>query len=158
MEGTIGIIISILTALGGWEAIKYFINRQSEKKKSEAEADTAASQALKEMQEAYLTFTTDAKNVLDGYKSYVARLESERKTLIDDGERMKKRIDELENKMRDLQSEVARNGRMVAALRPFLCGCALSCRNRQPMTINEVPENNEQSEPKELEPLEMEDL
>lgn len=155
MGETIGIFTSVLVALGGWETIKYFLNRRSEKKKSEAEADSASSQALKEMQEAYLTFTTDTKNVLDGYKSYVSRLESERKTLIDDGERMKKRIDELESKMRDLQSDVARNGRMVAALRPFLCGCT-SCRNRQPMTITDTMEiSNEQEEQKDINQLPM---
>ncbi|MFA6718461.1 MAG: hypothetical protein WCS15_05215 [Prevotella sp.] len=31
---------AVLTALGGWEAIKYLINRKSNSRKAEAEADT----------------------------------------------------------------------------------------------------------------------
>ena len=44
-------IMTILTAMGGWEFIKYLINRKSNARISEAEADRAEFQVLKETNE-----------------------------------------------------------------------------------------------------------
>lgn len=41
-------LVTILTALGGWEFVKYLINRKSNKRISEAEADSAEFHVLKE--------------------------------------------------------------------------------------------------------------
>lgn len=41
-------LMTILTALGGWEFVKYLINRKSNKRISEAEADSAEFHVLKE--------------------------------------------------------------------------------------------------------------
>ena len=41
-------IVTILTAMGGWEAVKYLFNRKSNARISEAEADTAEFHILKE--------------------------------------------------------------------------------------------------------------
>lgn len=41
-------IVTILTAMGGWEAVKYLFNRKSNARISEAEADTAEFHVLKE--------------------------------------------------------------------------------------------------------------
>lgn len=38
---------SVLTALGGWETIKYFINHKTNKRKAEAEADSVEFTVLK---------------------------------------------------------------------------------------------------------------
>ena len=42
------IILSILGAIGGWEAIRYLINRKSNKRKEEAEADSAEFNVLRD--------------------------------------------------------------------------------------------------------------
>lgn len=42
------IIATILGALGGWEAIKYFINRKTNKRVAESEADSVEFNVLKE--------------------------------------------------------------------------------------------------------------
>ena len=42
------IIAAIIGALGGFEAIKYFINRKSNARKADAEADSAEFDALRE--------------------------------------------------------------------------------------------------------------
>ena len=44
-------IMTILTAMGGWEFVKYLINRKSNARISEAEADRAEFQVLKETNE-----------------------------------------------------------------------------------------------------------
>lgn len=43
--------MTILTAMGGWEFVKYLINRKSNARISEAEADRAEFQVLKETNE-----------------------------------------------------------------------------------------------------------
>ena len=35
----IEIVVSVITALGGWEMIKYLMNRKTNRRKEEAEAD-----------------------------------------------------------------------------------------------------------------------
>lgn len=42
------ILLSILGSLGGWEAIKYFINRKTNKRMAEYEADSVEFGVLKE--------------------------------------------------------------------------------------------------------------
>ena len=155
MEGIIGIIISVITAIGGWEAIKYLINRKSEKRKSQAEADLAATTVIKEMQEAYQGFISDAKNTLEDDRKYIAQLKEDRRHLVEERESLIKRIDETEDKVRELQREVARNGRMVESLRPFICG-VLGCKRRQPVAISATGDVSD--EPKDIEPPKMSDL
>lgn len=41
-------IIAILGAIGGWETIRYFINRKQNRRKAEAEADSAEFHVLQE--------------------------------------------------------------------------------------------------------------
>lgn len=42
------IIVSVITALGGWEAIKYCLNRKTNRRKEEAEADNVEFSVLRE--------------------------------------------------------------------------------------------------------------
>ncbi len=42
------IILSIIGAIGGWEAIRYLINRKSNKRKEEAEADSVEFAVLRD--------------------------------------------------------------------------------------------------------------
>lgn len=44
----IEIVISVISAIGGWEAIRYFLNRKTNKRKEEAEADSLEFGVLKE--------------------------------------------------------------------------------------------------------------
>lgn len=42
------IIVSVITALGGWEAVKYCLNRKTNRRKEEAEADNVEFNVLRE--------------------------------------------------------------------------------------------------------------
>lgn len=141
MESIITIILSVITAIGGFEAIKYFLNRKSEKRKSEAEADSAMANVLKEMTESYQIFVENTKAKIEDDQKYIGILKDER-------DELRRRIDDTDANVRDLQREVARNGRMVEALRPLICG-VIGCRSRKPVTISVSGE----IEDKELEPL-----
>ena len=44
----IEIVVSVITALGGWEMIKYVMNRKTNRRKEEAEADNVEFNVLRE--------------------------------------------------------------------------------------------------------------
>ena len=44
----IEIVVSVITALGGWEMIKYVMNRKTNRRKEEAEADNVEVNAFRE--------------------------------------------------------------------------------------------------------------
>lgn len=129
MDEILTIIISVITAIGGIEAIKFFFFRKSEKKKAEAEANSAMAGVLKEMSESYQIFVENTKAKIEDDQKYIGVLKEER-------EELRRRIDDTDTKVRDLQREVARNGRMVESLRPFVCA-AVGCLKRVPVTISD---------------------
>lgn len=51
MTGIIETLLAVITALGGFEAIKYFLNRKANSRKAEAEADSAEFNTLREYNE-----------------------------------------------------------------------------------------------------------
>lgn len=151
---TVEVIISIIGAIGGWELIRYVLNLRTNRRKEDAEADSAENSATKEMQDAYQRFIEDATQKVDEQRVYINELKESRKQLRDECEDLRKRIDDNEKLMRQLQREVARNGRMVENLRPFVCA-NLACRKRQPVTISVAEESDESGNP---EPLDMKDM
>ena len=122
MESIITIILSVITAIGGFEAVKYFLNRKSEKRKSEAEANSAMAGVLKEMTESYQLFVENTKSRIEDDSKYIGALKEDRRQLLDEREELRQRIDDTDKKVMELQREVARNGRMVESMRPLLCG------------------------------------
>ena len=74
-----------------------------------------------------------------------------------DRDDLRKRQDELEESVRNLQREVARNSRIVEFMRPLLCGRE-GCAIRVPVTVSEAGVVKPAIEPKSIEPLNMKDL
>ena len=136
MESIIQVIATILTAIGGWEAIRYFINRKAERRKSDAEAGTAESAATKEVQDVYQQLITDVKADREEQRAYINELTESRKHLREECEELRQRIDDTEKLVRELQKQVDENARKVDSLRPFLCRL-LSCPQRESMDIPE---------------------
>ncbi len=148
-------IIAIVTLLLGGGGGAFFTWRyqrkkaKSEAKAAEAEAEKAKFEAMqanaqltKEIQDSYQQLTADLKANLetqqqynDEQKQYIAELKEDRQHLRQERDDLRKRQDKLEKAMRDLQFEVARNSRMVAFMRPFLCG-RNGCAIRVPVTIS----------------------
>ena len=122
---------------------------KSEAKQAEAEAEKAKFEAMqanaqltKEIQDSYQQLTADLKANLETQqqyneeqKQYIKELKEDRQHLRQERDDLRKRQDKLEKAMRDLQFEVARNSRMVAFMRPFLCGRD-GCAIRVPVTIS----------------------
>ena len=112
------------------------------------ETTQANTQLIKDIQNSYQRLAEDLKANLDTQqeynteqKQYIAELKEDRMHLRRDRDDLRKRQDELEESVRSLQREVARYGRMVASMRPFLCGRS-GCPNRMPVTISDDAEVN----------------
>lgn len=129
------LLIAILTLLIGGGGGTFFTWRWLAKR-SKAEAEQAEASAAKELQDIYQQLIADVKTDRDEQKSYIQELKEDRRHLREERNAQAKRQDEMEEKIRSLQQTVARNGRMVEAMRPFLCG-RTECRNRQSISITE---------------------
>ena len=138
MEITLDTILGILGLFIGGGGGAFFTWRW-QRKKAKAEAKTAEADAAKELQDVYQQLVQDIKTDRDEQKAYIQELKEDRSHLRKDRDDLRKRQDELEESVRSLQREVARYGRMVANMRPFLCGL-LACKNRTPVTISEDAE------------------
>ena len=101
--------------------------------KAKAEAQGAEVNMAKEVQDIYQQALKDKDEELRYYKN--------------DSDEQRRRLDEMDSKMRDLQVQVSRNGRMVEAMRPFMCadlGCKL--RTRVMLSPDVASEENETKE------------
>ena len=147
MEITLEAIISIVgllaggTGIGGFFVWKYTKRKaQAEAKQAEAEAAKAEAEAATEKQNYYQQIIEDVARDRDYYKQ---ERDEYRMTI--------KRYDE---RINHLERAVARNGRMVEAMRPFLCG-DMKCQRRILVAKLEGVEIEQEPEP-EQEPTETE--
>lgn len=171
MNISIETIASILGLLLGGGSIGTILTWRYQRKKAQAEAKQAEAEAekakfeatqantqlIKDIQSSYQQLASDLKANLDTQqeyneeqKQYIKELKEDRRHLREERDEMRGRIDKLEATQRDLQFEVARNSRIVAFMRPFLCGRE-GCAIRMPVTISAAGEI-EKPEPKEIEP------
>lgn len=137
-------IISILTLLTGGGCGAFFtwkyVKREARAKAIGAEADAA-----KEVQDVYQQLITDVKADREEQKAYISELKEDRLHLRKERDELRKRQDTLEEDVRQLRSEVSRNGRMVEAMRPFMCGRS-KCADRVPVFV--TSEGEIQTKPK----------
>lgn len=106
-------------------------------KQAEAEAEKAKAEAVKERQDYYQQMADDIAKDRDYYKQ---ERDEYRMTI--------KRYDE---RMDQLERAVARNGRMVEAMRPFMCA-DLSCKLRKRVILSEDGTLEKQPKPKKEKP------
>ena len=119
---------------------------EAEAEKAKYEATQANTQLIKDIQSSYQQLASDLKANLDTQqeynaeqKQYISELKQDRQHLREERDEMRGRQDKLEQTVRDLQFEVARNSRMVAFMRPFLCG-RRNCPDRVAVTISDEGE------------------
>jgi predicted RNase H-like nuclease (RuvC/YqgF family) len=176
METPFDTIISIVTLLFGGGGIGALLGWRWQKRKAKAEAKQAEAEAekakfeatqantqlIKDIQSSYQQLASDLKANLDTQqeyndeqKQYISELKQDRQHLREERDELRGRIDKLESTQRDLQFEVARNSRMVAFMRPFLCGRE-GCAIRTPVPISATGEI-EKPEPKDIEPYDDKD-
>lgn len=127
--------MSVLTLLGGG-GIGGFLTWKYTKRMKAAEAEQAETAAVRELQDAYHQFIADIKEEREEQKTYINELKTDRAHLREERDELRKRIDKTDEVVRELQNEVAKNGRRLAFLRPLLCGRE-NCKNRTAAQITE---------------------
>jgi len=146
---------------------------KAEAKQAEAEAEKAKFEAMqanamliKEIQTSYQQMTNDLKANLDTQqeyneeqKQYIQELKEDRQHLRQERDEQRLQIERLtrtmnewkndsDKRIRDLQAQVARNGRQIECMRPLLCGRE-GCAIRVPVTISESGEIDKTIRPQE---------
>ena len=109
---------------------------EAEAKSADAEANSAEASAAKELQNVYQQLINDNKTDREEQKAYINELKEDRQHLRKENSDLRERQDITDEMVRQLQREVARNGRMVESMRPFLCGNT-GCQIRQMISIAE---------------------
>lgn len=139
-----GSLISIIT----WK----FARRKAdaEAKKAEAEAKQAEAEAAEAKQDYYQQMMEDLAKDRDYYKQ--------------ERDEYRHTIKSYDERIDGLERAVARNGRMVEAMRPFMCA-DLSCKLRKRVVVSEDGEvkkasqkKTEETEKRDIEPLSMKDM
>lgn len=124
-----GSLISIVT----WRFARR--RAEAEAKKAEAEAKQAEAEAKQKEAEAQ-----EAKQ--DYYQQMMEDLAKDRDYYKQERDEYRKTIKQYDERMDELERKVARNGRMVESLRPFMCA-DLSCKLRKRVVISESGEVEE---------------
>ena len=135
MEITLEAIISFIGLFVGGGAGAWFTWRY-QKRKAKAEAESAEVDAAKDLQDMYQQMLADAKTDREDRKAQIEELRHERDHYKQDRNELRERLDDTDAKIRDLQREVARNGRQIEMMRPFIC-TDLSCKLRKRGVISE---------------------
>ena len=186
MEITLEGIIALITLFVGGSGIGGIITWRWLKKRAKAEADQAAAEAKQKEAEAKSAEIDMAQKVQDTYQQIlddkqkevednhrlIAELREDRDHYKQGYVEFRDQLDKLQKEFRDFRNEteeqrtqmkrdIARNGRQLECLRPFLCGRE-DCALRVPVTISEEgvvkSAKKTKKQPADIEPIEPEAL
>ena len=134
-------IISIITLLLGGSGTGAFFTWRYLRQKAKAEAQQAEAEAkaaevnmAKEVQDIYQQALKDKDDEVQDKNRIISELREDRDHYRAINNELRQRQDKTDEVVRQLQHDVARNGRMVQSMRPFLCG-DLMCKKRQLVTM-----------------------
>ena len=131
---------------------------QAEAKQAEAEAEKAKAEALMEKQNYYQQMAEDIAKDRDYYKTERDEIRDKMDKFSRSVMEWKRQTDET---IDELRRQIARNGRQIDAMRPFMCA-DLSCKLRQRVIISEDGEIKTKKEGKknkaDIEPVSQEEL
>ena len=137
MEITIDTILSIFGLFLGGSGIGAFFTWRWVRRKAKAEAQTAEVNMAKEVQDIYQQALKDMDEEVADKNRIIKELREDRDHYRQMYNETTRRQDQTDEKLRDLQRQVARNGRMVEAMRPFLCS-ELGCQNRRRVVLSDT--------------------
>ena len=99
MKEAVAIAVSLITALGGWEALKYFLNRKSNKRIADANAFEVERKAIIEDYKRVQEELDKLQKKVDELYKRVHQLESERLNLIHENNRLRLELKEAEKRV-----------------------------------------------------------
>lgn len=161
--------INIASLLLGGGGGAFFVWRW-QRKKAKAEAQEAEASAAKELQDMYQQMVADAKEDREDRKRQNEELRAERDHYKQERNELREEVSQLRQEMQEwkqkaederisMKRDIARLGRQMECLRPFLCGRE-GCQIRVPVTISATGEVETTSPnvKKDIEPIGMKDL
>ena len=170
MEISIDTIIAIAGLFIGGGGGAFFTWRW-QRKKAKAEAASAEVDAAKELQDMYQQMLSDAKADREDRRAQNDELRAERDHYKNDRNELREQMEKLSRSVAEWKSNadeerdnlkrtVARLGRKVDAMAPFMCG-DLSCKLRQRVTISddgEVKTKRVSRQHKDIDTIDQQDL
>ena len=156
MEITLESIISFIGLFVGGGAGAFFTwkwqraKAKSEAKEKEAEAKSAEVDMAQKVQDTYQEMLEYKQKEVEDNHRLIAELREDRDHYKQGYVEFRDQLDKLQKEFRDFRNEteeqraqmkrdIARNGRQLECLRPFLCGRE-DCALRVPVTISQVGE------------------
>lgn len=137
---------------------------EAEAKQREAEAEQARIESNRQMQEMYKTMFTDIKENYEEKQGIIDELRIDRDHYKSEAQEYRGQIEKLTKQFMEfkvdseretlaMKRDIARNGRMVECMRPFMCGLAKECRRFIPVTISANGELERTVRPKSMDGL-----
>ena len=182
MEITLDSIIGILSLLLGGSGLGWFITwrwqkakakaeakqAEAEAKQKEADAKTAEIEMAQKVQDTYQQMLEDKQKEVEDNHRLIDELRADRDHYRDGYIEMRNRLDKTDENVRGLQREVARYGRVVEGMRPFLC-FDHKCKKRQRVPQSECAVadgaaktplecKEDEKEAKDIEPIDIKDM
>lgn len=150
MEITIDTLISFAGLFIGGGGGAFFTWRWM-RRKAKAEAETEEVNMAQRVQDTYQEMLKDKDEEVQDKNRIIAELRADRDHYRQTVSDMVKRQDKTDEIVRDLQMQVARNGRMVEMMRPFQC-YDIKCKKRQRVPQSECEAPDIPAEPRDIEP------
>jgi hypothetical protein len=167
MEITLEAIISLVGLFVGGGGGAFFTWRYM-RRKAKAEAVTAEVDAAKDMQDMYQQMLEDAKRDREDRREQVEELRKDRDHYKQDRDDIREKMDkmtrsfmdwrlEADNDRSKMKMEIARLGRKVEMMAPFMCG-DLSCKLRKRVVLSDEGEPKKTRKKADVEPLNSNEL
>ena len=106
MKEAVAIAVSLITALGGWEALKYFLNRKSNKRIADANAFEVERKAIIEDYKRVQEEVDSLKMKVDELYKKVHQLERERLDLIHENNKLRLALKESEIALKEAEKHM----------------------------------------------------
>ena len=144
MEFSIDTLINIASLLLGGGGGAFFVWRWT-KRKAKAEAQEAEVDMAQKVQDTYQQMLRDKDTEVADKNRIINELREDRDHFRKDRNELRERLDKTDEKIRDLREEVARNGRQIKAMRPFMCYVS-GCKRRQLVEVLEHAESEKKTD------------
>lgn len=137
-------LAEVLGLLLGGGGIGYILTIKYAIKQAKSQASQAESEATKSVQDVYQELITDVRSDREEQKQYIAELKEDRNHLRNDrdelrreNEKMRKTTEAIQDEFSDMKRELARQGRKLEIITPFLCS-RISCEDRVKSSVSEL--------------------
>lgn len=132
------VIVSIVTLLLGG-SIGWLFTIRAMRRKADGEAQQVVADSWKSVQDVYQQTIADLNGYCEDIRKDRHQLREDRNQLRDDNARLREKYIDMEEQIMELKKIVARQGRKIEAITPFLCG-VVGCMTRSKVEIMEDAE------------------